>query len=106
MRNDLTAIGELSMNDGRLLQVYVGGDGDLPITVAWSRGTGEPSFAMSFTPPEFEAFRTLLDNAGTRLSMDAIDQGSRRSAGTGRAPRQDEWAIYGRPHFRDIALVG
>ena len=105
MRNDLTMIGEISMNDGRKLQVFVGGDVQQPVTVAWSRGTGEPSFAMSFTPCEFETFRTLLDRAGARISMDAVELEFRRSVGTGRAPREDEWARYGRPHFRRLPLV-
>lgn len=105
MRNDLTMIGEISMNDGRRLQVLVGGDEKQPLTVAWSRGTGEPSFAMSFTPRELETFHTLLDRAGARLSISANGLKFQRSAGTGGVPRQDEWTRYGRPHFRDLPLV-
>ncbi|HEX4745167.1 MAG TPA: hypothetical protein VFW12_10940 [Candidatus Limnocylindria bacterium] len=100
MRNDLTTIGEIPMTDGRGLQVQVGGDPRHPLTIGWSRGAGEPACAISFTPAEFEAFLTLLDSAGTRLSMDALELEFERSAGTGRAPRQDEWAHYGRSHFR------
>jgi hypothetical protein len=102
MRSDLTPIGQISMNDGRHMQVLIGGSKTEPVTIGWSRGVGEPSFAMSLTPTELDAFVALLDRAAERVKMDLIEQEIQRSTWTA---RQEDWATYGRPHFRRLPAI-
>ena|SRR5687767_2358554 len=98
MRNDLTTLGDIKMSDGRHVQVLTGGHHWEPVTIAWSRGVGEPSFAMSFTPAELDAFVALLERATTwSVALDIP-----RPAPT---VRVDEWATYGRPHVQRTPVI-
>jgi hypothetical protein len=91
--DQLIETGAITTADGRRLHVSTDPSSSWPFTIRCSRDASGQSFAVSLTTFEFERLQTLMDRMNRTRAVE-------RPTLIG---REDEWAIYGSPHFRGIA---